>query len=242
MNEIVYAGQHALVSQVSRHTHDHWELIYCTHGSGLLRFSRAALSYQRGDVTVIPPNIEHSNSSEKGMRNIYVEMVAPSFTVTEPTLVRCDDPGLLQAFEGAFRHFHSDGRQRDALLRLYGALISTYLASAWSGASRPAVADEIARTIEINLGNSEFELDTYLRSLPFSDDYLRRLFQRAFGVTPHGFLTDLRLSRAAELLAGSDRSSVSVIDIARSCGYRDALYFSRIFKKKYGVPPSRYRG
>ena len=69
---------------------------------------------------------------------------------------------------------------------------------------------------------------------------MRRLFQRSCGVTPLGYLTELRLNRAAQLLGCSDRSGLSVIDIARACGYRDALYFSRMFKRKFGVSPIHY--
>ena len=32
----------------------------------------------------------------------------------------------------------------------------------------------------------------------------------------------------------------SISDISRQCGFREPLYFSRMFKKKYGVSPSRY--
>lgn len=241
MNEIVFVGQHALVSQVSRHSHSHWEFVCCTQGGGSFRCGTAVLAYQRGDVAVIPPGTPHSNSSEGGMRNIYVEMDTPSFTVPEPAIVHCGDPWLLRAFEAAYHHFQAESPHRDALLRIYGALICTYLAAAGDAPSHPAVVNAIAQTIGDNLVNSDFDLSAYLRSLPFSEDYLRRLFQRAYGLTPLNFLTDLRLSRAAQLLASGDRASLSVIDVARSCGYRDPLYFSRMFKKKFGVSPSGYR-
>ncbi|MBR4711793.1 MAG: helix-turn-helix domain-containing protein [Clostridia bacterium] len=240
MNEIIYAGQHALVSQVSRHTHEHWEFVYCTHGGGSFSLEAASMPYQRGDVAVIPPRVPHANFSEGGMRNIYVEMASPAFTVPEPAVVRCADPFLLRAFEGAYHHFQSDEPRRDTLLRLYGALICTYLAASGGTPPHPPVVDGIAKTIEANVANSDFDLGTYLRSLPFSEDYLRRLFQRSCGVTPLGYLTELRLNRAAQLLGCSDRSGLSVIDIARACGYRDALYFSRMFKRKFGVSPIHY--
>ena len=49
----------------------------------------------------------------------------------------------------------------------------------------------------------------------------------------------MRLQRAADmLLSGGGKTSVS--EIARMCGFRDPLYFSRMFKKRYQVSPSRY--
>ena len=58
-------------------------------------------------------------------------------------------------------------------------------------------------------------------------------------VTPHRFLSDCRLQASAELLAGQSASSVA--DIARMCGFREPLYFSKMFKKKFGVAPSHYQ-
>jgi len=62
------------------------------------------------------------------------------------------------------------------------------------------------------------------------------LFVKTFGMTPVAFRTELRLTRACELLTGSD---LSVGDVARSVGFTDQLYFWRIFKKRYGFAPSR---
>ena len=51
------------------------------------------------------------------------------------------------------------------------------------------------------------------------------------------YVTALRLKRAKVLL---DAKDAVVSDVAAACGYRDALYFSRLFKAKCGVSPSEY--
>ena len=56
MNDITYAGRHALVSSVSRHRHDSWEFVYCTQGTGLFEFEDDVLHYTRGDVVIVPPS------------------------------------------------------------------------------------------------------------------------------------------------------------------------------------------
>jgi len=68
--------------------------------------------------------------------------------------------------------------------------------------------------------------------------YLCRVFNKTIGETPQGFLVNYRLERAAVLLA---KYGYSVSEAARSSGYDDIYNFSKMFKKKYGVPPSRYR-
>lgn len=67
--------------------------------------------------------------------------------------------------------------------------------------------------------------------------YLCRVFYKNIGDTPQNFLVNYRLEKATILLAKHD---YSVSEAARSTGYDDIYNFSKMFKKKYGVPPSRY--
>lgn len=240
MNDIQYVGRHALVSSVSRHRHENWEYVYCTHGNGTFRFSDRELHYSEGDVVVIPPQALHSNSSDAGMRNIYVHMDSPAFVVKEPVIISDDgNRFLLNSFTAAFYHYCSDRPERETLLPLYGGLICAYLSAYQTVRDRPKVVEEIEHAIYANFANCDWELDAYLRTLPFSYDYLRKLFQKEMSVTPHRFLSDCRLQASAELLAGQSASSVA--DIARMCGFREPLYFSKMFKKKFGVAPSHYQ-
>jgi len=241
MNDITYVGRHSLVHTVARHAHESWEFIYCTYGSGTLTFAHGALPYKQGDVVIIPPMIPHSNASDPGFRNIHINMLSPILTLKEPMLITDDSNHfLLDAFNAAFYHFYNDAKERTALLSCYGNLISCYAAAYQTVRQRPAVVEEIEHSIISNYADCDYELDTYLRSLPFSYDYLRKLFQKELGMTPHKYLNDKRLQIAAEALVNSDASGSTVADVALMCGFRDPLYFSKMFKKKYGVAPSFY--
>ena len=55
---------------------------------------------------------------------------------------------------------------------------------------------------------------------------------------PESFLSTL--VRAGYRLVSIDNSGNSIADIAMMCGFRDPLYFSKMFKKKYGMAPSHY--
>ncbi|GGX76052.1 hypothetical protein GCM10010358_33070 [Streptomyces minutiscleroticus] len=71
-----------------------------------------------------------------------------------------------------------------------------------------------------------------------SADHLGKLFHRQFGLTVWEYLTRLRIRRAAERLrAGGD----SIQSVARSVGFRDRAYFSRVFRRVTGVAPHAYR-
>ena len=53
------------------------------------------------------------------------------------------------------------------------------------------------------------------------------------------YLTDLRMDRAAELLRETDEKTYA---IAQQVGYDEPNYFSYVFKRRFGVSPSQFRG
>ena len=241
MNDITYVGRHSLVHTVSRHSHESWEYVYCTDGAGTYQFDGMSLPYKKGDVVVIPPLVPHANASEKGFANIHLNVLSPTLALKEPAVISDDSNHfLLDAFTAALFHFYSDRKERTALLSAYGSLISYYLAAYQTVHLRSGVVEEIEYSIISSYADCDYQLDAYLRSLPFSYDYVRRLFQKELGVTPHQYLTNKRLQIAAEVLSNA-ADNVPVADIALTCGFRDPLYFSKMFKKKFGAAPTHYR-
>lgn len=68
-----------------------------------------------------------------------------------------------------------------------------------------------------------------------SASHLERLFTAAYGVTPTAYRRHLRLRRARELLITTQKN---VSEVAQATGFPDPLYFSRVFRKAFGVAPS----
>lgn len=64
------------------------------------------------------------------------------------------------------------------------------------------------------------------------------LFKQIIGKSPQQYLIDLRLKNARELLQNTD---LSIAEVARSVGYDDALYFSRLFRRHFGSAPREIR-
>ena len=65
-----------------------------------------------------------------------------------------------------------------------------------------------------------------------------RLFRSGLDMTPIAFYLRMRLERAAQLVA---YSNMSVRDAGLACGFSSIAQFSRQFKARYGVAPSRYQ-
>lgn len=71
----------------------------------------------------------------------------------------------------------------------------------------------------------------------YSPKYLSALFKKSFKIDFCGYLNTVRIQQACALM---DSGFTCVSEIAALCGYSDALYFSKCFKKKLGVSPKEY--
>lgn len=71
-----------------------------------------------------------------------------------------------------------------------------------------------------------------------NENRLFYVFSKYAGMGPGDYLMAYRLNRAKELLI---TGSAPVGEVAKSVGYPDSLYFSRIFRNRFGIPPSGLR-
>ena len=76
------------------------------------------------------------------------------------------------------------------------------------------------------------------RTASTSESNFFALFRKHVGESPISYINHYRASAAAARLVSSDES---VCEIAASVGVTDALYFSKLFKKTYGMSPRDYR-
>lgn len=84
----------------------------------------------------------------------------------------------------------------------------------------------------------EITLDDAAAAANLSRFYFSRFFRAQTGQSFHGYLCRLRVSRAEELLAGTEDT---VTDIAYRCGFESLKTFNRVFRTYAGTSPSGFR-
>ncbi len=92
--------------------------------------------------------------------------------------------------------------------------------------------------LKLHIYDCNLKAETLPSLCGISGTYFRKIFQANYGTSPQKYILSKRLSHAKAIIESSDFDTVS--EIAASVGYSDPLYFSRAFKKKYGVSPSCY--
>ncbi len=97
---------------------------------------------------------------------------------------------------------------------------------------------KIHEVIEQNLNSNDFNIDTIAGTIGLSRSAFFKKLKSLTGFAPVDFVREIRLTKAARMIEATDRS---ITEIAYSVGFRDAGYFGKCFRKKYGKTPKEYR-
>lgn len=101
--------------------------------------------------------------------------------------------------------------------------------------------DAVAHSCEEWLKSHFHEAGAVGRAVEFSgipERTLKRRFKLATGLTLIDYLQNLRIEEAKRLLESTDRA---VDEIGWEVGYEDASFFRRLFRRRTGLPPAKYR-
>ncbi|MGL4735868.1 MAG: AraC family transcriptional regulator [Cellulosilyticaceae bacterium] len=82
----------------------------------------------------------------------------------------------------------------------------------------------------------DITLDGISKMMFISPTYISKIFKEETGTSPISYLIQIRLEKAFEILTNENHP---ISTVSKMVGYHDAYYFSKLFKKYYGFPPSQ---
>jgi AraC-like DNA-binding protein len=129
-------------------------------------------------------------------------------------------------------------RARELLIMSFAALFARHGSGRLRVAAPPREHARVERAIALMRArlSAALSLEELSATLDLTQFQLIRLFKRVTGLTPHAYVTQLRLDRARHYLG----KGVPIDDAALACGFYDQSALTRHFKRCYGVTPAQY--
>lgn len=241
MLKISYISKLYNAKSVKKHEHSLWELVYCTRGSGTTVINDVHWNFSAGEMLVIPPMIEHSDTSTADYDNIHLTVTKLPMNIVMPFKIQDNQSkNILTVLNLIHVAYHNREDNYENLINSLHDVLFHYIF-----AFRDACADDFfVETLEnkliANISNPDFKIAVFMQSMPYNQEYLRRVFSKQLGMSPTKYLTDKRMRYAVSLLNIRDKSQQTIKQIAELCGFDNQLYFSKTFKKYYGINPEKF--
>lgn len=99
--------------------------------------------------------------------------------------------------------------------------------------------EKASRVIEEHMDNPEFGINEFSREMNLGRTSLFNKIKGVTGQTPNDFIITMKMKKATFLLSNHPEFNIS--DITYQLGFSSPKYFSKCFKKQFGMTPSEYR-
>jgi len=120
---------------------------------------------------------------------------------------------------------------------LFNFLLSDWMIRLHSGTSAQLSASELTAILEKGC-YQQLDLKTLAKTAGMCERSFRDAVHRVTGMSPKEYMSKLKMDAAMDLLLTTTKS---VSEIAEEMGYETPFYFSRAFKKHYGISPKKVR-
>jgi AraC-like DNA-binding protein len=234
-------------------TLDSFTLVYITRGQGIFESKRGGrTSVSAGDLFILFPNEWHRYRPDPvtGWDEYWVEfdgeqarriMNHPGFSEKKPVVCIGHQEKILRLFieitecieQGPSEFEHIIAAQASQIVAW---VLATIPHQQGTGRADKTIQYACCRILEQFDRDIDFEL--LARDLGMSSSGFRKKFQKVTGLPVGKYVQQIRLKKAGELLR---QTELSVGEIAELVGFESIYYFSRLFKKKTGLPPSVFR-
>ncbi len=231
---------------------DHYLIHHIISGKGTYKTPKGEFRLCAGDTFLIYPYTEITYTADKndpweyywaGFNGSDAEVILghAGFTRECPVISRDFGDKLKDSLEKIYR---LSGNQGSDMVKMTGQLYITLgiLMEKADLTASPQSTFDVYVTKAKNFIAHNYTLDIGVESVSDFVGVSRATLYRAFmereGCPPVKYLTEFRISRACKLLKETE---LPVSAVARSVGYNDNLYFSRMFHKTTGVSPVDYR-
>ncbi len=240
---INYIEKHLKTFSVNPHKHSYWEIIYVSEGTGTIEtLDKYIIKYKKGETICIPPDLQHTNESSLGFKNIHFTIEDWAPPIQEPFLIPESDfsKDFYSMLKLTYRYFHQLPADHPINLS-FSNTIESFLNTLIKQSDSANITQIVIHEIINHYTDASFDLEQAYRLVPLSKEHLRKIFIKEHGISPSKFLQQKRLTLAKQLLSKKEDGYLRINEIAQTCGFDDHAYFCRVFKKETGVTPNEFQ-
>ena len=228
-----------------------YQVILIAEGRGLFEFGRRGRSQlvEAGSIVLLFPGVWHrfAPDPELGWTENWIECRSTAFDFARTAGLIDPTRSVLPStpdFAAVFEKIHSlaveEGLANQPLLSTLGLQLLALLSQQRELASA-APADRLverARVILMERCTQRVSVEDVAQELGVSYSYFRRVFREKTGVSPKQHLVLLRIRRAQDIFANTDKS---IKEVAGLLGFSSAFHLSSQFQHLVGCTPSEYK-
>lgn len=225
------------VSGCPQHQHPRWEMVYRLAGTSYTTINGKVHQISDGDTYLMPPHTPHSDEATHPYSDLVIHIDHLDFT---DVLVLHDfEPHLSWLTQMIHRIMLKKEYNYQNIANNLMEAICQYIQQLSQSPYESPLVYKLKNILSDNIENLDFDLTQAIQSIGYHPDYIRRQFKAETQKTPLGYLTNLRINRAKQLLQMHNYENME--RVAACCGFRDSFYFSTCFKKHTGISPLQYR-
>ena len=172
--------------------------------------------------------LKKSDINLNQLQIFYAEFMVELFRLSRGHVISLDETG--------FNNVNTNEELADRLIELTGILWEKINNGRLDSTKK--LAEDAKQYIADHYGESTLSVDEICSHLGVGTSYFSSVFKKETGVSFVTYLTQIRMNEAQRLLDTTDEKSYI---IAVMVGYEEPNYFSYVFKKHFGVSPSKYR-
>lgn len=129
--------------------------------------------------------------------------------------------------------------QREKLRNKFANNLKMECSTIYTSEKDRLFVEKLSRIMEIQLSNAGFTVDEFAEMMGLGRSIFYRKVRGLTGYTPNEYIRMIRMKKAAELLRQDMR--ITVAEVSYQVGIDDPYYFSRCFKRQFGITPSGYQ-
>lgn len=218
---------------------------YVVHGTGIFHTAQRDYPIQEGDIFFTFPAFSHAVESTESLQYMFVSFIgARGNTLMEQYHIHKSSPvysGYPEA-KSVWEHFFAISNTSNLDIISESVLLYTLaLIAGRTNKEEISTAQnsilQIKHYIDSNYADPKLSLDGISSHFSYNSRYISSAFKKYMQLSIPQYITAVRLQNACAML---ERNNTCIKDVALKCGFSDALYFSKVFKKEMHVSPKTF--